>query len=889
MTNITTNDPGRTLPPKLAEFGESLLRIADRAREAQGLEPFGEDMHVFMRAVTSAFAGADDRGSVCVRLFDVARRMGLEVGEDEEAYDADIRAHLEELARWGLAAAGAPAEGARPLAPLMLDEGAGGLASRLYFARFFAEEQRLAAALVRIASKPPRTLPEVTASLVEKLTGALHADELQTKAVRLALENRLAVISGGPGTGKTTTVVLILECLLEENKDLSIYLAAPTGKATSRMRQSIVAMTQGPIAGKLAEFGESLLRIADRAREAQGLEPFGEDMHVFMRAVTSAFAGADDRGSVCVRLFDVARRMGLEVGEDEEAYDADIRAHLEELARWGLAAAGAPAEGARPLAPLMLDEGAGGLASRLYFARFFAEEQRLAAALVRIASKPPRTLPEVTASLVEKLTGALHADELQTKAVRLALENRLAVISGGPGTGKTTTVVLILECLLEENKDLSIYLAAPTGKATSRMRQSIVAMTQGPIAGNFPRMKEVVSEETAQGAPRRVEEHTIHKWLVKKTPSGEKPSADNPLPADVLIIDEASMVDIHLAARLFEVVSESTRVIILGDKHQLAAVGPGAVFADISATDGALAASTVDLKTSRRFAEGSVIAKLAAAINHDGGISSSTACTTVKRLLADAQTDGDPDWRIAWDDAMPQGEGGYGLAPAATAWLEERFSRYTAALIDYMRVVTRPEPKADDLKAAGRALWEIFQTFRPLCAQRRGPQSVEGINAWAEAKVRTALAGADFKTFAEDRWNYPGRAVIIRSNDDILGVFNGDVGIVLPDEHGDLRAVFFDADRSMPPALMPAHDTAFAMTIHQSQGSEFPEVAVFLPTDPASGLATRELLYTGVTRTKRSVDIFGTERVLNASVENRTVRVSGLADRLAERAKAARG
>ena len=693
MTNITTNDPGRTLPPKLAEFGESLLRIADRAREAQGLEPFGEDMHVFMRAVTSAFAGADDRGSVCVRLFDVARRMGLEVGEDEEAYDADIRAHLEELARWGLAAAGAPAEGARPLAPLMLDEGAGGLASRLYFARFFAEEQRLAAALVRIASKPPRTLPEVTASLVEKLTGALHADELQTKAVRLALENRLAVISGGPGTGKTTTVVLILECLLEENKDLSIYLAAPTGKATSRMRQSIVAMTQGPIAGNF-----------------------------------------------------------------------------------------------------------------------------------------PR-----------------------------------------------------------KNKDLSIYLAAPTGKATSRMRQSIVAMTQGPIAGNFPRMKEVVSEETAQGAPRRVEEHTIHKWLVKKTPSGEKPSADNPLPADVLIIDEASMVDIHLAARLFEVVSESTRVIILGDKHQLAAVGPGAVFADISATDGALAASTVDLKTSRRFAEGSVIAKLAAAINHDGGISSSTACTTVKRLLADAQTDGDPDWRIAWDDAMPQGEGGYGLAPAATAWLEERFSRYTAALIDYMRVVTRPEPKADDLKAAGRALWEIFQTFRPLCAQRRGPQSVEGINAWAEAKVRTALAGADFKTFAEDRWNYPGRVVIIRSNDDILGVFNGDVGIVLPDEHGDLRAVFFDADRSMPPALMPAHDTAFAMTIHQSQGSEFPEVAVFLPTDPASGLATRELLYTGVTRTKRSVDIFGTERVLNASVENRTVRVSGLADRLAERAKVARG
>ena len=108
MTNITTNDPGRTLPPKLAEFGESLLRIADRAREAQGLEPFGEDMHVFMRAVTSAFAGADDRGSVCVRLFDVARRMGLEVGEEGPAYDAANPALHDDNARWGLPGPGAP-------------------------------------------------------------------------------------------------------------------------------------------------------------------------------------------------------------------------------------------------------------------------------------------------------------------------------------------------------------------------------------------------------------------------------------------------------------------------------------------------------------------------------------------------------------------------------------------------------------------------------------------------------------------------------------------------------------------------------------------------------------------------------------------------------------
>ena len=599
------------------------------------------------------------------------------------------------------------------------------------------------------------------------------------------------------------------------------------------------------LAPKLSELGEALLRIADRAREAAGEAPFGDDMHAFMRAVTTAFAGADDRGSVCVRLLDVARRMGLDADGDPGAYDADIRAHLAQLARWGLADAGAVAPAADlgpcPAAPLKLDEGEGGLASRLYFARFFAEEQGLAAALVRIASKPPRTLPESTAALVEKLTGALHADALQAQAVRLALENRFAVISGGPGTGKTTTVVLILECLLEENENLSVYLAAPTGKATSRMRQSIAAMTQGPIADNFPCMKEVVAQDEAASGGRRVEEHTIHKWLVKKTPSGEKPSADNPLAADVLIIDEASMVDIHLAARLFEVVSEETRVIILGDKHQLAA-----------------------------------------AINHDGGIASSTARTTVKRLLTDQSASADPDWRIAWDDELPKGEGDYGLSGAARAWLSERFSRYVEALLAAMAVATRPNPAPDELKAAGQALWEVFQTFRPLCAQRRGPQSVEGINAWAEQRVREALLAAGYASFLNERWHYPGRAVIIRRNDDTLGVFNGDVGIVLPDEHGELRAVFFDADRTLPPALLPSHDTAFAMTIHQSQGSEFPEVAVFLPTDPASGLATRELLYTGVTRTKRSVDIFGTEDVLNASVEHRTVRVSGLADRLRE-------
>ena len=368
----------------------------------------------------------------------------------------------------------------------------------------------------------------------------------------------------------------------------------------------------------LRALGEALLRLADRARVNAGVEPFDETMHVFVEAMMDAFATADARGSVCVSLWEVARKWGYERDADEDEVNQAIREKLGELAQWQLLADAAASDTASVHnQPLTLDEGPGGLDSRLYFTRFFAEEVRLAKALWALASHQGSALSLEMEALVQKLTVAFGSDALQTKAVRLALENHFSVISGGPGTGKTTTVVLILECLLEENPNLMIYLAAPTGKATGRMRESIEKMTKGDIGHFFPRMQALVQASEKKDETRHVREHTIHKWLVTKTASGDKPSPENPLPADVLIIDEASMVDIHLAARLFEAVSSNTRVIILGDKHQLAAVGPGAVFAAISSTTGALAQHTVELKKSRRFAEGSVIARLASAINHE--------------------------------------------------------------------------------------------------------------------------------------------------------------------------------------------------------------------------------------------------------------------------------
>lgn len=656
-----------------------------------------------------------------------------------------------------------------------------------------------------------------------------------------------------------------------------------------------------PVESSLRAMGEALLRVADRRQAALGRRPVSAESRLFMSSLMAAFAAADEDGSVCIRLADLIRyliekedRECSLLNDSDEPWLLDmIRVRLEALRAEGLIAsakgtedgvtptgeADDPREEAR--APILFDEADPYRESRLYFSRAFEEEKGLAQALLKLAASPARELPEAVAAKAAELTRAIRADSLQQAAVTTALAHGFSVICGGPGTGKTTTVVLILECLLTENPDLRIYLAAPTGKATSRMRQSIQGQTEGALKDCFPRLK-ALADGTAESTVGLVEERTIHKWLVTNTPTGKRPSADNPLACDVLIIDEASMVDVHLAARLFRVIDPKTRVIVLGDKHQLAAVGPGAVFADMSDKDGALASHVVELKKSRRFKEKSIIARLAAAINHDG-LGRKRATDEVKAILR-RQSDPGDSWHVAWDNA-DIAEDGLGIPERAQAWLTTHLENYCAALMAYLETLDQN----GDTDAARTTLWNTLQTFRPLCARRRGILSVEAVNAFAEKFVRKALEDAGRFDQRLDAVYYPGKVLIVRRNDDMLGVFNGDVGIVLPmktkDGDGVIRTVYFgDSGRRIPPALLPSHDTAFAMTIHQSQGSEFDNVAVFLPSEVGSGLATRELLYTGVTRTKASVEIFGSEDVLDRSVETPTIRVSGLAKRMTEAA-----
>ena len=423
-------------------------------------------------------------------------------------------------------------------------------------------------------------------------------------------------------------------------------------------------------------------------------------------------------------------------------------------------------------------------------------------------------------------------------------------------------------------------------------------------------------------------------------------STSSPIAADVVIVDEASMVDIHLADRLMAAVSPKSRVILLGDKHQLAAVGPGAVFAEISDAEGPLAqaGAVVELVKSRRFGEGTPIAKLAQAINHQGEAAALPEGEVFERVLeafdkkdnaGDGQqhavlhTDGfgAPDETLSAAEQKREREFYMrtGLTKSVRQWIDRELMGYVSAL-QACREAYQCGVSESEWKALRAQLWEALSQFRVLAAQRRGEMSVMAVNAYADEMMRRVWPLSEgSRGLMIEGGHYPGEVVIVRRNDEGLGVHNGDVGIVLPKYVGvgepleDVDPVdgalveeagaaapermFPRSDRQGAPvaftvyfgdvagssgeghelaaALLPAFDVAWAMTIHQSQGSEFERVAVLLPFKETSELATRELLYTAVTRTKRTVDVFGSVAVLRRAVARQTVRDGSLGRRLA--------
>lgn len=472
--------------------------------------------------------------------------------------------------------------------------------------------------------------------------------------------------------------------------------------------------------------------------------------------------------------------------------------------------------------PLLLD-GDG----RLYLHRHYDQERRLAGHLVALGSAPAAV--PVQAADREAL-------------IAQALARRLTVISGGPGTGKTTTVVALLGALLAQAPGLRIGLAAPTGKAAARLQEAIEAR-----AASLP-------EAVQARLPRRAS--TLHRLLGQDAQGRFRHHAARPLPLDVLVIDEASMLDLALATRVCDALPAQARLLLLGDRDQLAAVESGAVFAELAGLPAhhPLRACVVHFERQYRFAADSPIARLATAVRSGDATAA---------LAALSSGGADLDWL-----SLPV-QGGDGADGVPLDALVAGYQRYWDALAE--------APAPDRLFAA-------LADFRVLCALRSGPWGSEQLSARLAARAR-ALLDAPEPAGVAAAW-FRGRPVMITRNDPVLQLFNGDIGITLPDpaSGGELRVCFPAADGSwrwIAPLRLPPHETAFAISVHKSQGSEFQRVAVVLPPQP-SPVLTRELLYTAVTRARSGLCLVAAEARLREAVATATRRDSGLRARLDE-------
>lgn len=529
--------------------------------------------------------------------------------------------------------------------------------------------------------------------------------------------------------------------------------------------------------------------------------------------------------------------------------------------------------------PLVLDES--GSQPRLYLARYYFYEEEVVDQLqqrlqpLTVSEKELQQLSDVIQTLFPPQQ-TLEPD-WQCIAASTACLNRFAVITGGPGTGKTTTVTKLLAALLNTSPGLNIALAAPTGKAAARMTESI-------------RAAKLIAEQNDQSALyQKVPEdsHTLHRLLGFR-PQGFAYNKTRHLPYDCVVLDEASMVDLAMMHRLLVALKPEARLILLGDKDQLASVEAGSILADLCHTDElpklnkhfaerlnlvshqqlpedmirkendtwltGIQNAVVNLRVSHRFHQGSGIGHLARAINQ-------------------GQVQAAFDSFQQYDDVnfLPHQQQAGDLVP----WHALCVQGYQS----YCHTV-----REGDIDA----IFQSFSDFQILTATRKGWQGSEQVNADMERLLRPALTHG--KSYSKDI--YPGKAIIITRNDYDLSLFNGDIGIVVETQTGQseshvttskaLKVAFMGSDgeiRLLLPSRLPQHEAAFAITVHKSQGSEFQHVALLLPSvwQPVIG---RELIYTAVTRARHAFTLYSTQECWQAGINTRTIRASGLHDKL---------
>ena len=643
------------------------------------------------------------------------------------------------------------------------------------------------------------------------------------------------------------------------------------------------------------------------------------------------------RGEVCIELshvYDLSQKTGV--------LNKNLDAYLQRYATLHTISLADGAESLKQLSetnpydlvvnyPLVVMQG------RLYFSRYwFYQQQVFYSISTRLHSVSDQTQVQIqteTEAKTKELSNTLQTlfvqdakketaqPDWQMIAAANACLNRFSVITGGPGTGKTTTVTRLLAALISQQPNLRIALAAPTGKAAARLVESILA-AKAKLAQTFPLAAKIP-----------VTSFTLHRLLGWR-PDGFSYNHKKTLPYDLVIVDEASMVDLPMMAQLMEALATNTRLILLGDKDQLASVEAGSVLGDlcdsgvmvngyhahglqgerakqlealcgmqqgylneyIEANAPLMANSLTQLRVSHRFTHDSGIGKLAAAVN-------AGQFSQVQQSFA--QYD---DIHCYTNLAVPFSKDlTIQTREAEFAWQQQVINGYS----QYLQAIEQGESPYQVL--------QLFNKFQLLCALRQGSSGLQALNDRVQSLLQNRgllnidnHQGAGFNNSSEQsRW-YVGRPVMISRNDYELNLFNGDIGIAMMVESKvggiaegmadgkkgkkELRVCFATEDtsanssadpsahaqpnvRQLLPTRLPSHETAFAMTVHKSQGSEFADVALVLP-DNHSPVISRELIYTAITRAKKSFSLYSNDEVLAAGVNSQIERASGLRDLL---------
>ncbi|EIC31373.1 exodeoxyribonuclease V subunit alpha [Methylomicrobium album] len=631
------------------------------------------------------------------------------------------------------------------------------------------------------------------------------------------------------------------------------------------------------------------------ARFLRELEPHAGDAVLWAGALVSHQM---DRGEVYLDLESLSRNPGLTLAipsdEDRTSRFEPAQAELSVLKAFGLtqwrselrnSALVSTGEGKTPL---VLN------GNRLYLRRYWQYQRTLDRCIQERLAAVCSGLPEALRNRIDALfPGSPEQPDWQKIACVLALRSRFAIITGGPGTGKTTTLTKLLALLIQRleieapgARKPIIHLAAPTGKASARVSESIAkALERLDIDAGI---KERIPKKAG----------TLHRLLGSRPDSRRfKHNRHLRLAADIVIVDEASMIDLEMMASLLDALPDNAQLILLGDKDQLASVEAGSVMGDLcqgaenaayddharlwiekysgerlplSETKGSgINQQTVMLRHSHRFGKHSGIGRLARAVNAGDG-------TQAQAILKDT---------AVYSDLLPAPAGDYlrlrarPEPDAADALLKKLVAVNAGTHADgkpnpgqgygyYLdAILNRPPNDAVAYDAWAERVLAAFDAFQVLCALRRGRWGVEELNRRIEAWL--------FPKQAPGLW-YEGRPVMITRNDYNLGLMNGDIGIALYDHTGKLRVAFSTDDplaaakiRWLSPLRLPDAETAFAITVHKSQGSEFNHVVLALP-ETRSPVLTRELIYTGITRAKENFTLLESrEGVFDQAVKAR--------------------